>query len=152
MAIAIYERNLHRNGYKEVKENLQGGSMDNELRTGLYNIFYKDRLEILDGFHKKPNHCGVLDVLDVLCVLDVLDDPFTKCAWTDFFSKPLSETPHMVSFYSDWWFSENTKWHEIYDFFEFYVLWLKENSQHDDRGYMQICNELERYLEKKCRL
>jgi len=98
-----------RNGYKKVEKILQVGSMNNELRTNLWNIFYRYRLAVCDKFREKNNY-------DICAV----DDPFTEHAWTDFFKKPLNEKLEIVSFYDNWF--KNAKWYKIYDFFEFYVL------------------------------
>lgn len=81
-----------RYGYKPVREVLQIESMDDELRTALFNIFY----HLQEGINQ---------------------DNFMLYTWRNHFNKKISNHPNYNDFIEE--FFNNAKWNEVYDFIEF---------------------------------
>jgi len=119
-----------RKGIKPIKKEIQIDSMDNELRTDLWNAVYLFYLKRLDGVYNFWK--------------DTELKMFLMRLWMDFFKQPIDYLKRMNSyeifemikkyFFNEW------KWYEIYDFLEFIVNnYLNEsvNSQ-----FIILCNSV----------
>jgi len=115
-----------RMGLKPIKVDIQKDGMNEELRIGLWNIFYK-----FIGGVKSPN--------DVLIYSDYRD--LILAIWSDFLKYPLDK---MRFYYSDniavirdWFF--NCEWYSVYDFLEFII---DQPSALDRAQFIKECNKV----------
>lgn len=116
-------------GKMPLKVEIQKESMDQDLRTGLWNAF----------------QLFYLDKVDSDWISYTQFNLFFKCMWLNFYKLPLD---NMDDFYSNTyqrirkWFFES-EWFEVYDFIEFVTT---VNSPADSQKFKAFCNNM---LEKE---
>lgn len=117
-----------RSGYKSPKEIIQSESMDDDLRTGLWN-------------------CVSLCLESTSSPISYFDDYFKFIIrlWADFFKRPIDTIEYSCSQNYSFIKSHfmNFEWFEVYDFLEF----LYDNYPKDTKHFLYSCNKiLEREL------
>jgi hypothetical protein len=129
-----------RNGYKPVKKVFQLESMDNDLRTGIWNLF---EIHIWNNVKYASNECRQIisqrenNKLYFLC----------RALWSDLFKKKLNTLSRLwesVKFEIEDYFFKY-KWFEVYDFLEFVVNNYKFESGYDTiskESFIKHCNSL----------
>ena len=85
-----------RNGYSAARYEPQVESMDDELRSGLWNVFY----EVMFGSRSER---GAGDVLSII--------------WTEIFKRPVDEVHYDTDYYKNIFM--RAPWFEVYDLVEF---------------------------------
>lgn len=110
-------------GITPVKVELQTDSMDEELRTGLWNAFhmyFPRPLRMPDGRYNAP---------------------FFHAIWLNFFKVPVEQrpksTPDDVEVIRKWY--RHCKWYEVYEFLEFIV---SVDTHGDWNRFKEYCNEI----------
>jgi AbiJ N-terminal domain 4 len=112
-------------GKTPVRTQLQVGSMDDALKTRLWNQISIDFFKPLNNYSTQTQN---------LC----------RAIWVDFFNRPMDEVMVENSHISEWGFLQNVKtwywetdWFRIYDFIEY----LAELSEEEiDIGFVHSCN------------
>ena len=99
-----------RKGLKPIKDTLQRDEIDQDLRTGLWNVITSILWQRYDYSHREPRFNTTLTVL-------------VKRIWASFFKVPLDSMPHSFSdlhkYMRNYFFT--CKWYEVYDYTEFVV-------------------------------
>lgn len=103
-----------RYGYKPVRETIQKESMDDALKSSIWNIFKQIIIE--QGEFNQTSSWPNIQQYNLY--------PFFRAYWGTFLKKPLDEMPDTVSsiqrdIYQH--FFNQLKWYEIYDFIEFII-------------------------------
>lgn len=120
-----------RKGLRSVKSIIQKDSMDEDLRTGLWNAFQIVVLEKLDDLYDSISESPRKHLFRML--------------WLNFFKYPLDSLDDYWEItrrrIRDWYFE--AEWYDIYDFIEF----IAQNLSGTDKGlFIKICNSI---LEKE---
>jgi hypothetical protein len=118
-----------RKGITPVKSVIQTGSMDDDLRNGLWSVlfsFYWNRV--------KTNH--ISDYKDI--------DTLFKRIWHSYFKWPLDSLddyyPQTYKTIREHFF--NSEWYEVYDFVEFVAQNYPDKRKEGNKKFMEACNSI----------
>jgi len=120
-----------RNGYSDVRFEPQVESMDDDLRSGLWNVFY----EHLFGSESSGSPDRVLQVI-----------------WTEVYKRPIDETPYDAGHYKAIFM--HSAWFEVYDLVEFLSFYEPTASafnrvlKRDNAGYRIIDGQVTPIVEQ----
>jgi|ERR1035438_1893721 hypothetical protein len=126
-------------GVTQPKTVMQLGSMDADLRNGLWNVCYDGLLKSCWKKYFRPNE----------------NFNFPRSLWIDFFKLPIDALPHtgrqVLEFIRAFYFNKAT-WSDVYDFVEFLA-----GLRQADRAFTKNCNavlerELSGYRFSECQL
>lgn len=118
-----------RYSYKSVKEQIQLEGMDDRLRNALWNLYFV--------FINDKLLYGRLNMI------------YFERIWSNYLNKPIDEILYNTGSVDDvifkrkiknWFFSESTKWYEIYDFIEYNLFYDKNGKYKYD---LNLCLENE---------
>ncbi len=96
-----------RMGFTPVKDKIQKDGMDDDLRTGLWNVFYSQVLDDVRG-HRSWQNSAFYDLIIAI--------------WQDFWCVPLDSLPGdsetVYAHLQRYWYEEKP-WYKNYDFIQF---------------------------------
>lgn len=119
-----------RYGYKSVRDSLQFGSMDEELRIALWNFLCKLELDhYLSDLQNYPHNL----------------ESFYRELWSNFWKRPLDDLyTGLTKPYDELRnFFFNCKWYEVYDLLEFFANNIPHYFQNNDQeGFIKSANEV----------
>lgn len=121
-----------RQGIKPPKESIQVDSMDDDLRSSLWNVFvkfYKGR----PGTRIRGSNVYINDSDSLFCTI-----------WTDYYKKPMDDLTYLILLEEIKKLFFESNWNEVYDFIEFVV-----NNYGDSSVNMSFTAECNKILERE---